>query len=161
MLYPLLGFKHQAFPAGLGWHDRVQEGVPRLALWCLARALHVPVKEVAALVDVPEGDLVWSQRREPLSPEASAQLYRVALALHRLYPVLPSPHVAAAWLKNPRRELNGMVPIRLLLSQPGADLVFAAISKIVVIKAVPRSEPEPVEQEEEEDIDPADDPMLK
>lgn len=160
MLYPLLGFKHQAFPAGLGWHERVQAGVPRLALWALARALHVPVQEVASLVDFPASDLVWSRRRELLSPEASAQLYRVALALHRLYPVLPSPQVAAAWLKNPRRELNGMVPIRLLLSQPGADLVFGAIAKIVVVKAIPRSEPEPEEQEDVE-VDPENDPMLR
>jgi putative toxin-antitoxin system antitoxin component (TIGR02293 family) len=140
MLYPLLGFKENAFPAGLGWHDRIQEGVPRLALWGMARALQVPVTEMAALVEVPACDLIWSRRKESLTWEASAQLYRIALALHRLYAVLPTRQVSAAWLKGHRKELDGLVPIRLLLSQPGADAVFAVIARIVVVKPIPRSE---------------------
>lgn len=140
MLYPLLGFKEKAFPAGLGWHDRVQEGVPRLALWGMARALRVPVAELATLVEIPESDLVWSLRRDLLPWEASAQLYRIALALHRLYVVLPTRQIAASWLKSPRKELDGLVPIRLLLSQPGADAVFSVIARIIVVKPVPRSE---------------------
>jgi uncharacterized protein (DUF2384 family) len=142
MLYPLLGFKQNAFAAGLGWHDRIQEGVPRLALWGLARALQIPVNEMAALVGVPSSDLIWSRRKEPLPWETSAQLFRIALALHRLYVVLPTRQVSAAWLKGHRKELEGLVPILLLLSQPGADAVFAVISRIVAVRAVPRSEVE-------------------
>lgn len=149
MLYPLMGFRDNAFTAGLGWHDRVREGVPRLALWGMARALGVPVIEMARLVDVPEKDLIWSQRRELLSPDASAMLFRIALALHRLYTVLPTHQVAASWLKGPRKELDGLVPIRLLLSQPGADAVFAVIARIVAVKAIPRSEDRPEREEEE------------
>lgn len=140
MLYPLLGFKDNAFPAGLGWHDRVQKGIPLLSVWGLARALQVPVSEMADLVGVPQSELVWSRRKELLSPDVSAQLYRIALALHRLYPVLPTRQVAAAWLKGHRKELDGLVPIRMLLTQPGADAVFAVINRIVAVKAIPRSQ---------------------
>jgi len=146
MLYPLLGFKDAAFPAGIGWHDRIQLGVPRLALWGLARALQVPVAEVATLVGVPLTELVWKERKELLSRDVSAQLYRIAVALHRLYVVLPTPAVAAAWLKVPRKELDGAVPIRLLLTQPGSDTVFAVITRIASATSLPkvtRNAPEP------------------
>lgn len=147
VLYPLLGFKHDAFPAGLGWHDRVSQGVPRLALWAIARALGAPVSEFADLVDVPKRLLVWRDRRQLLSPETSVVLYRYALAMHRLLAVLPSREIAANWLKVPRKELDGSVPVRLLLTQPGADAVFAAIARIVVTPTVARNA-EPAEAEE-------------
>lgn len=159
MLYPLLGFKDDEFPAGLGWHDRVVQGVPRLALWALGRALNERVEDVAALVGVPETDLVWGKRKELLSWEVSSQLYRIALALHRLYPVLPSHDIAANWLKGNRKELDGLVPIRLLLTQPGAEAVYGVISRIAAVKAIPRSvvapdadeNGEPIESSDEDD----------
>lgn len=151
MLYPLLGFKDAAFPAGLGWHDRIEQGVPRLALWALARAMKVPVQEMAELAGVPQNLLVWRERKELLDRDASACLYRLALALHRLFVVLPSPSVAAAWLKAPRKELGGAVPVRLLLTQPGADMVFSVIAKIQPAQRVLRSEDERTAQRDEED----------
>jgi len=149
MLYPLLGFKERAFPAGLGWHDRIRQGVPMLSLWCLARALKVPVAEMADLVGIPAKRLVWARRKDLLPAEESAQLYRIAVALHRLYPVLPTRQVAASWLKGARKELDGLVPVRLLMTQAGADAVYAVIARIAVVKAVPRSD-EPDEGEGED-----------
>ena len=121
-------------------------------MWALARALSVPVEEVAHLVDFPQEFLVWKDRRTLVDTSTACTLYRIALALHQLYAVMPSRSVAASWLKSPRRELGGNVPIRLLLTQPGADAVFAAIGRIVATPSVPRNE-EPEADSEESDSD--------
>lgn len=156
MLYPLLGFKDNAFPAGMGWHDRVTQGVPRLALWAIARALGAHVTDFADLVDVPSKLLVWRERRHTLPLETSVVVYRYALAMHRLMAVLPSRDAAASWLKSPKRDLNGAIPVRLLLSQPGADIVFAAIGRIVVAPSVQRNAEQHSEESEAEAEDHAD-----
>lgn len=140
MLYELLGFRDAEFPAGLGWHDKIAEGFPEMAVWSLSKALRVPQDETGFLVGIPRGTLDWKNRKQKLTPGASATLHRVAIAYHRLFALFKDEEVVSNWLRTPRRELGGLVPIVMLASQPGAELVLQVIDKIKPPKPVQRSE---------------------
>lgn len=155
MLYQLLGFRDSEFTAGLGWHDKIREGFPQLAVWSLSRALSVPLEETAALVGLPRKGLEWAQRKQLLSPDASANLFRIAQAYHRLFALLKDKAIVSNWLRTPRRELGALTPIVMLLSQPGSELVLDAIGKIKPVKtvemSVERAAPEKAEDAEEDE----------
>lgn len=134
MLYEILGFKDFEFPAGLGWHDRVAQGFPQSSLWAVARHLKVEPKDVAELLGFPQEALNWRERGANIGPELSDVLFRIALAIHRLHAVFKDDELVVNWLRNARKETNGQIPILLLTTTPGAQLVLSVIDRIKPVK---------------------------
>ena len=134
MLYELLSFKDKEFPAGMGWHDRILEGFPMGAFWSLARRLGVQAEDVAQLVEYPVLDVHWHDRKNLLSADASDILFRVALAYNRLHVLFKNDDLVSNWLRKPRKETLGQVPILLLTTSPGSKVVFDAIERIKPVK---------------------------
>ena len=108
-----------------GWHLRVADGFPDLALETLSRHTGLKPRELTTAL---QSDRLTKQR--PLSPEASSGLFRTALvwvALQDLFPGAPAK--ATAWLRQPHGPLRGRVPLTLLATSLGFDYVMAAISR--------------------------------
>lgn len=124
MLYQLLGYEDFEFPAGLGWHLATLKSHPKAALDRLALAYGKPVDEVMAWCGIS------ASQTEPLTVAQSDRLFRLALAFHRLHTLLGCSTITRNWLVGPRKELEGAIPALLLMSQPGAEAVFAVIARI-------------------------------
>ena len=136
MLYEILGFSEGEFPAGLGWHDKIVAGFPQASVWSVARYLGVQASDTAALVGVPHPALSWRQRSSLLSFQVSDRLFNLAKAFQRLMVPLKDAQQVQAWLRNPQPSLGNRLPVLLLMTQPGAQEVFAAIDAIKVLKGV-------------------------
>jgi uncharacterized protein (DUF2384 family) len=150
MLFNILGFKDSEFPAGLGWHDKICQGFHERAIWALSRALRVPAPETAKLVRYVGQDFHWKNRTALLTPGTSETLFRIAVAYHRLFAVLKDEDIVVSWLRNPRQEVLGLVPVILLTSEPGVMLVMEAIAKIKPPKTVERSVADETPDEDED-----------
>lgn len=157
MLYELLGFKQDEFPAGVGWHDRIAEGFPESSAWALARALGVQVSDIAALLELPDVNLEWARRKSVLTVQASDTLFRVAVAFHRLNSLFQDPAQCTNWLRTARKEVGGHIPVLLLTTSAGAQAVFEVIERIKPVKKVemnatehdtPRPEQDPEDEED-------------
>ncbi len=156
MLYELLGFKQDEFPAGLGWHDRIAEGFPESSAWALARALGVQVSDIAELLELPDVNLEWARRKTALPVQASDTLFRVAVAFHRLNSLFQDPAQCTNWLRTARKEVGGQIPVLLLTTSAGAQAVFEVIERIKPVKkvemnATEREEPSAEHAESEDD----------
>lgn len=108
---------------GLGWHNRIVQGLPRRSMESLAGYLGTDTEHLAELVGAKEGE-------DPLNPASSERLHRIAVSIHRLYAVLKDMDETVHWLRHSRKELQGDIPVVLLASAHGALRVFKAISQV-------------------------------
>lgn len=151
MLYELLGFRDNEFPAGIGWHDRIAAGFPQASLWSLARHLQVTPEDLADLVQFPKESLDWRARKSPLSVDTSDLLFRIAVAYHRLHALFKDADQCNKWMRTVRKEVQNQIPVLLLTTSAGSTLVFEAIDRIKPIKRVEMStENAPVQDEDGE-----------
>jgi len=72
----------------------------------------------------------WQQTRAPLDIEVSNLLYRLVRTIVLARYVLGDYDKALAWLKKPNRALGGAIPLRMIDTDPGAQLVEDVISRI-------------------------------
>lgn len=129
MLYTILGFSDGEFPAGLGWHHKMNEGFPLKALWTLSKRFGMSPDELSVMVSHP-GPVKWENRAERLTPEASDHLFRLASAYQRLFAVLKDDADVLEWLRTSHKEFKGLTPVELLSTTGGSRLVQDAIGKL-------------------------------
>lgn len=149
MLYTLLAYEEDEFPAGFGWHHKIKQGFHLASLWSLAEHLGVSATDIATLVGVPVEAVTDENRADLMSAAQSDRAFRLAVAYHRLFVAFKDLELVAAWLRNPRKEIAGAIPVMLLMSTAGAEPVYAAIEKIKPIKRVAMNEAEAVQEDEE------------
>ena len=123
MLYEFLGIKDGSL-GGVHWHDKAMSGFSRRSASVLARAMGLPANELMACLGEPV-----EPGQAPLSPRQSEALLRIALALHRLTTALGNAQQAAASLRAAQPALEGRVPLELLRTAAGTELVFDWIAK--------------------------------
>lgn len=152
MLYTSLGYPENAFPAGIGWHIQIEQGFHQKAVWALAASLRLKAPEFAAYLGLKE-PLLLENQDEVLCPRVSDKLFRIASAYQRLFIIFKDATPCLSWLKSPRRELNGVRPLELLMTTPGSAAVFDAIEKI---KPPKKNEKPEVSHAEEGDEEPDD-----
>jgi putative toxin-antitoxin system antitoxin component (TIGR02293 family) len=156
MLYDILGFSDNEFPAGLGWHDKIHAGFPQGSLWSLSRYLGVNVADTADLVGVPVTELSWRLRSQLVSSPVSDRLFNLAKAFQRLMVPLKEEQLVQTWLRTAQPSLGHRIPVLLLVNQPGSLEVFEAIDAIKVTKTVEMTQlededlPEPTRESDEE-----------
>lgn len=127
MLYKLLGFEDLSFPAGLGWHHRIKEGLPLTSLDVLAGCLEVTSQDLAALLGV-------TKEQATLTTWQSDCLFKIAVAFHRLHSVFKDNSKCALWLRNHRKEVHNAIPLLFLLTPVGADQVLEAVERMTQAK---------------------------
>ena len=139
MLYELLDFSENQFPAGLGWHDQIMKGFPQSALWSISRALGVEPQDTATLVGFPVEDVNWRARASLMSAEVSDKLFNIARAFQRLMVVLKDEEKTREWLRLAQDDLDDKIAVLLLTTASGTALVFEAIADIKPVKKVEMS----------------------
>ena len=112
--------------------DLITEGLGTDSVRSLARQLEITVKEALVATGIPESTFhARSSEGEPLSPEASSRVYRVAKAVESALDYFEGDKEAARrWLTHPKVGLGGRVPMEFARTPEGSDYVANLIGRM-------------------------------
>lgn len=122
---------HQEIRTDLDLVEALQEGLPPGATDALLAAGGITAEELYRIV-IPRRTLALRrQKGQPLTPEESDRLARVARVLTAADDAFGNPEKAYRWLRKPNRGLGGQLPLELLSTEAGARIVEQALERIV------------------------------
>ncbi|MDO3376855.1 type II RES/Xre toxin-antitoxin system antitoxin [Geoalkalibacter halelectricus] len=110
----------------------VRRGLPREALEALASSLRVSLSDLAEILPVSPRTLQrYSASKVRLLPkELSDHMLQIAKVYVRALEVFEDEERALAWLHAPIMSLGGKVPLSLLDTSAGVDLVMTTLGRI-------------------------------
>lgn len=114
----------------LAWVAAVEEGLPLEALEAAIVHEVITRKESEALIISRRTLIRRRQRGQPLSTEESDRLLRVVRVDAMARDVFGSADKARRWMRKPSRPLRGAIPLDLLRTGVGADLVLEELVRI-------------------------------
>jgi len=110
--------------------EALQVGLPAGAADALLNHGGITTEELHRVV-IPRRTLALRrQKGQPLTPEESDRLARVARVLTAADETFGNPEKAYRWLRKPNRGMASQVPLELLSTEAGARLVEQALERI-------------------------------
>jgi putative toxin-antitoxin system antitoxin component (TIGR02293 family) len=116
--------------SGIELHRQIEIGVPGKAIPNLLLALDFTREEFSDLLGRARKTLNELEQRAHLSRADSDFLYRIARALVYAVSVFGEANYAVQWLKEPNEALGGAVPLKLLATVEGDEIVRAELGAI-------------------------------
>lgn len=110
--------------------DQVREGLPYAALGALARRYDIPLRELTAVLDIPERTLARRKREGKLRTGESDRLVRVGRVAALAEEMLGATDKAARWLRRPNPALGGRAPLQALATDLGATQVETVLHRL-------------------------------
>lgn len=114
-------------------HELIRHGLPGRALLVLLKdTQQLAAPEVLSALDISARtrDRIRRAPQKRLAPGQSDRLWRFAEVLATAIEVFGSREAAEDWLKTPVMALDGQVPLELLSSAPGAQLVEDLLTRL-------------------------------
>lgn len=111
---------------------RIEAGLPNRALTIAKTILGLTDFELAALLDLSPRTL-HRLAKEPdghLSLSVGDRLYRLVRVLEQAEEAFPDPERIRQWLREPQFGLGGEVPLHLLRTELGAQMVQELLGRI-------------------------------
>lgn len=116
--------------SGIELHRQIEQGVPGQAIPTLLMALDFTREDFSELLGRARKTLSELEQRDHLSRADSDLLYRIARALIYAVSALGASDYAVQWLKEPNEALGGAVPLKLLATVEGDEIVRAELGAI-------------------------------
>jgi putative toxin-antitoxin system antitoxin component (TIGR02293 family) len=116
--------------SGIELHRVIEAGIPGRAIPTLLAALDVTKEEFSEILGRTRKTLNELLQRERLSRADSDLLYRVSRALVHSISVFEDAGHAVQWLKEPNEALGGALPISLLATVEGNEVIHAELGAI-------------------------------
>ena len=110
--------------------DRVREGLPYAALDAVAKRFDIPLRELTAVLDLPERTLARRKRERRLRAGESDRLLRVARVAALAEEILGDKAKAARWLRRVNQALGGKTPLQTLDTDLGASQVETVLHRV-------------------------------
>jgi putative toxin-antitoxin system antitoxin component (TIGR02293 family) len=130
ILAKTLGLKGPTSPLDL--IETIRQGLPKQALERLANALRVKVLDLEHILPVSRRTLQRYEQQdiECLPKELSDRMLQVAKVYARAVEVFEDEQRALEWLQAPIVALGGRIPMSLLDTSTGVDLVLTELGRI-------------------------------
>lgn len=126
----ILGLKTR-LKTSLDFLPLIRRGLPSKALESVAKRMNLSAPVTIRSLGLAERTIARRvQERQPLTPEESERVIRLARALAQVTAVLGEQEKARRWLQKPNRALGGNVPLTMLDTDIGANAVFEEIGRI-------------------------------
>jgi putative toxin-antitoxin system antitoxin component (TIGR02293 family) len=116
--------------SGIDLHRQIETGVPGNAIPNLLMVLDFTREDFSELLGRARKTLNELERRAHLSRSDSDLLYRIARALVYAVSVFGETDYAVRWLKEPSEALGGAVPLKLLATVEGDEIVRAELGAV-------------------------------
>jgi putative toxin-antitoxin system antitoxin component (TIGR02293 family) len=110
--------------------DRAREGLPYATLDAVAARFEIPIRELTAVLDIPERTLARRKRERRLRGGESDRLLRVARVAALAEQILGEREKAARWLRRANPALGGRIPLRALDTDLGASQVETVLHRV-------------------------------
>jgi putative toxin-antitoxin system antitoxin component (TIGR02293 family) len=125
-----LGIKGPTSPLDL--IETIRQGLPKQALERLAEALRVKVLDLEHILPISKRTLQRYARQDVkfLPKELSDHMLQVAKVYARAVDVFEDEERALEWLQAPIVALGGRIPMSLLDTSAGVDLVLTELGRI-------------------------------
>jgi putative toxin-antitoxin system antitoxin component (TIGR02293 family) len=125
-----LGIKGPTSPLDL--IETIRQGLPKQALERLAEALRVKVLDLEHILPVSKRTLQRYEQQDVkfLPKELSDHMLQVAKVYARAVDVFEDEERALEWLQAPIVALGGRIPMSLLDTSAGVDLVLTELGRI-------------------------------
>jgi putative toxin-antitoxin system antitoxin component (TIGR02293 family) len=130
VLAKTLGIKSPQSPLDL--IETIRQGLPKQALEQLAKVLRVKVLDLEHVLPVSRRTLqrYEQQNVKCLPKELSDHMLQVAKVYARAVEVFEDEERALAWLQAPIVALGGRIPISLLDTSTGVDVVLTELGRL-------------------------------
>jgi putative toxin-antitoxin system antitoxin component (TIGR02293 family) len=110
---------------------RMRSGTPARTIPRIASTLGISQDKLFELLDLPKSTVKGRiSANGMLSPTEQDRVYRVEKVLARAVQVLEDEDAARTWLKRENRSLGGEIPLALLDTEPGYELVLDTLRQI-------------------------------
>jgi putative toxin-antitoxin system antitoxin component (TIGR02293 family) len=116
--------------SGIELHREIESGVPGKAIPNLLLVLDFTREDFSDLLGRARKTLNELEQRAHLSRSDSDFLYRIARALVYAVSVFGEAGYAVQWLKEPNEALGGAVPLKLVATVEGDEIVRAELGGI-------------------------------
>lgn len=116
--------------SGIELHREIETGVPGKAIPNLLLVLDSTREDFSELLGRARKTLNELEQRPHLSRADSDLLYRIARALVAAVSVFGEADYAVQWLKEPNEALGGAVPLKLLATVEGDEIVRTELGAI-------------------------------
>ena len=116
--------------SGIELHRQIEAGVPGKAIPNLLMLLDFSREDFSELLGRARKTLNELERREHLSRADSDLLYRIARAVVRAVNVFAKADYAVEWLKEPNEALGGAVPLSLVVTIEGDEVLHAELGAV-------------------------------
>jgi len=116
--------------SGIELHREIETGVPGKAIPNLLLVLDFTREDFSELLGRARKTLNELEQRTHLSRSDSDLLYRIARALVYAVSVFGETDYAVQWLKEPNEALGGAVPLKLLATVEGDEIVRAELGAV-------------------------------
>ena len=116
--------------SGIELHRQIEIGVPGKAIPNLLMVLDFTREDFSDLLGRARKTLNELEQRAHLSRSDSDLLYRIARALVYAVSVFGETGYAVKWLKEPSEALGGEIPLKLLATAEGDEIVRAELGGI-------------------------------
>jgi putative toxin-antitoxin system antitoxin component (TIGR02293 family) len=110
--------------------ERLREGLPYQAFEALRAAFDLSLRDLSAVLGVPERTLARRRTQRRLRPDESDRLVRLARIAAFAEDVLGGRRKAADWLRTPNRALGNEPPVARLDTDVGARQIEAVLGRI-------------------------------
>jgi putative toxin-antitoxin system antitoxin component (TIGR02293 family) len=121
---------HQRLTNPVDWISAIRKGFPASALDSLGRTVNATNAECALMLGISVRALTWRRNKGTLTHNESERLFRVARVIARSEDVFVDLANGFVWLKDPNISLGGVMPISLLDTETGAEMVMDVLGRI-------------------------------
>jgi putative toxin-antitoxin system antitoxin component (TIGR02293 family) len=116
--------------SGIEIHRKISAGIPGKSISTLIIVLDMTREDFSELLGRARKTLNDLVQREHLSRDDSDLLYRIARAIVHAVSVFEDAGYAVQWLKDPNEALGGAIPLSLLATVEGDEVVHAELGAV-------------------------------
>ena len=107
-----------------------EKGIPKGTINVVVKAMDITLKQITAMLGVSERTLARHKSEDLLNQAASERLLRIGIVLERCNEVFEDQQLCNKWMKAENMALGGRVPLDLLKSDFGIDMVLTELGRI-------------------------------
>jgi putative toxin-antitoxin system antitoxin component (TIGR02293 family) len=110
--------------------EKTRQGLPRRSIDFLSKALDIKPIDLSAHLPVTWRTIQRYEADKRLSPDLSDHIVQIARVYQRCTEVIKDRQLAVKWLKMPIRGLGNEVPLDLLDTNTGVQLVLDELGRL-------------------------------